>query len=539
LSPEVKTTTGSPGLARAAGLVSALTLISRLLGLVREQVFAALLGAGREADAFLIAFRIPNLLRDMFAEGALSAAFVPTYARALKESGRPEAHRLVSRLLTLLTAILGVLVAAGIVFAEPLVALLAPGFDDVPGKAELTVLLTRIMMPFLPLVSFAAVAMGMLNAEERFGTPAFSPAMFNVVAILWGLGLWALGFDPSHVAIGWAGGTLLGGLAQLAIQVPALRQAGWRFVPQWAPGDPGIRRIAVLMAPATVGLAAVQVNLFVNSVFASYEQGAVSWLLYAFRILYLPIGLFGVAVGTVATSGLARRAAEDDMDGLRATLRQALSIVTFLNVPATVGLMVLGVPIVRLLYERGRFAAEPGNTEATAAALFFYSLGLVAYTSVKVLAPAFYALGSPRVPLFASALAVATNLAINLLGHERFGFRAVALGASIGSLANALVLLAVLQTRLGGVLDREVWSRLGRILLATLVMAPVAWLAWRGLERVVGTHGLLAQTLICLPPVGLGALAYGAAAALLRLPETRQIWRLLRGRQRAQASSNP
>ena len=293
------------------------------------------------------------------------------------------------------------------------------------------------------------------------------------------------------------------------------------------------------MAPATVGLAAVQVNVFVNSIFASHEPGAVSWLQFAFRILYLPIGLFGVAVGTVATSGLARRAAEDDLVGLRATLRQALSLVTFLNVPATVGLMVLGVPIVRLLYERGRFAAEPGNTEATAAALLFYSFGLVAYTSVKVLAPAFYALGSPRVPLLASALAVAANLAINLFGHERFGFRAVALGASVGSLANALVLLAVLQTRLGGVLDREVWSRFGRILLAALAMAPVAWLSCRWLERAVGTHGLLAQALTCLPPVGLGVLTYGAAAALLGLPETRQVWRLLRGRLRAPTAANP
>jgi putative peptidoglycan lipid II flippase len=527
------------GLARAAGLVSALTLLSRVLGLVREQVYAALLGAGPQADAFQIAFRIPNLLRDLFAEGALSAAFVPTYARALKEGGRAEAHRLVSRLLTLLTAILAVLVLLGIVFAEPLVALLAPGFGDVPGKTELTVLLTRIMMPFLPLVSFAAVAMGMLNAEERFGTPALSPAMFNVVTILWGALLWGLGFDAVHVAVGWAVGTLLGGVAQLATQVPPLRQAGWRFVPEWAPGDPGIRRIGSLMAPATVGLAAVQVNVFVNSIFASHEPGAVSWLQFAFRILYLPIGLFGVAVGTVATSGLARRAAEEDLDGLRATLRQALSLITFLNVPATVGLMVLGVPIVRLLYERGRFAAEPGNTEATAAALLFYSFGLVAYTSVKVLAPAFYALGSPRVPLLASALAVAANLAINLFGHERFGFRAVALGASVGSLANALVLLAVLQARLGGVLDREVWSRFGRILLAALAMAPVAWLSWRGLERAVGTHGLLAQTLTCLPPVGLGVLTYGAAAALLGLPETRQVWRLLRGRSRIETPANP
>jgi len=527
LGAEVKSTKGTPGLARAAGLVSALTLVSRLLGLVREQVFAALLGAGLQADAFRIAFRIPNLLRDMFAEGALSAAFVPTYARVLKESGREEAHRLVSRVLTLLSVILGLLVVLGVVLAEPLVSVLAPGFDKVPGKAEATVLLTRIMMPFLPLVSFAAVAMGMLNAEERFGVPAFSPAMFNVVTILWGAALWALGFDPAHVAIGWAVGTLLGGTAQFGIQVPALRQAGWRFAPEWAPGDPGIRRIGSLMAPATVGLAAVQVNVFVNSIFASYQPGAVSWLEYAFRILYLPIGLFGVAVGTVATSGLARRAAEDDMDGLRATLRQALGIITFLNVPATVGLMVLGVPIVRLLYERGRFAAEPGNTEATAAALLFYSFGLVAYTSVKVLAPAFYALGTPRVPLLASALAVATNLVINVLGHERFGFRAVALGASIGSLANALVLLTVIQVRLGGVLDREVWSRFGRILLAAVAMAPVAWLSWRGLERAFGTRGLVAQALTCLLPIALGVLTYGAAAALLRLPETRQAWRLV------------
>jgi len=538
LGAEVKSTKGTPGLARAAGLVSALTLVSRLLGLVREQVFAALLGAGLQADAFRIAFRIPNLLRDMFAEGALSAAFVPTYARVLKESGREEAHRLVSRVLTLLSVILGLLVVLGVVLAEPLVSVLAPGFDKVPGKAEATVLLTRIMMPFLPLVSFAAVAMGMLNAEERFGVPAVSPAMFNVVTILWGAALWALGFDPAHVAIGWAVGTLLGGTAQFGIQVPALRKAGWRFAPEWAPGDPGIRRIGSLMAPATVGLAAVQVNVFVNSIFASYQPGAVSWLEYAFRILYLPIGLFGVAVGTVATSGLARRAAEDDMDGLRATLRQALGIITFLNVPATVGLMVLGVPIVRLLYERGRFAAEPGNTEATAAALLFYSFGLVAYTSVKVLAPAFYALGTPRVPLLASALAVATNLVINVLGHERFGFRAVALGASIGSLANALVLLTVIQVRLGGVLDREVWSRFGRILLAAVAMAPVAWLSWRGLERAFGTRGLVAQALTCLLPVALGVLTYGAAAALLRLPETRQAWRLVT-RLRATRPASP
>jgi putative peptidoglycan lipid II flippase len=544
---EVKTgkaTTGAPGeeneangMARAAGLVSALTLFSRILGLLREQVFAALLGAGLHADAFRIAFKIPNLLRDMFAEGALSAAFVPTYARVLKEEGRASAMRLASRLLTLLAVVLPLLVIVAIVFARPLVALLAPGFAQVPGKSEVTVLLTRIMMPFLPLVSFAAVAMGILNAEERFGPPAFAPAMFNVVAILWAGGLWALGFDAAHVAIGWAVGTLLGGVAQFAIQVPPLRERGWRFAPEWAPGDPALRHIGSLMGPATVGLAAVQVNIFVNTIFASHEPGAVSWLEYAFRILYLPIGIFGVAVGTVATSGLARRAAEGDMNGLRATVRQALSLLTFLTVPATVGILVLAGPIVRLLYERGRFS--PHDTASTASALSVYSLGLVAYTSIKVLAPAFYALGTPRVPLLASALAVTTNLLINVLTFERFGYRAVALGASLGSIANFLVLLVALQRRVGGVIDREVRNRLGRMLLAALLMAPVAWLSWRGLEGVVGTHGLLAQTTTGLLPVGLGVLAYGGASALLGLPEARQVLGLLRRRRPPQPAPTP
>ena len=229
------------------------------------------------------------------------------------------------------------------------------------------------------------------------------------------------------------------------MQVPSLRRLGWRFRPEWAPRDPGLLRMARLMAPATVGLAAVQVNIFISSRYASEQSGAVSWLDYAFRLLYLPIGLFGVALGTIATAGLARRAAEGDMDGLRNTLRQSLSMLAYLTVPATVGLMVLGVPVVRLLYERGRFT--PADTQGTAAALFLYSFGLVGYTGVKVLAPAFYALGRPRVPLLASVSAVATNLVViwafhapaGLPGHrDRDGARlARELGPPRGALRDA------------------------------------------------------------------------------------------------------
>ncbi len=504
---------------RAAGLISSLTLVSRLLGVVREQVLAALLGAGPHADAFLIAFRIPNLLRDLLAEGALSAAFVPTYARALVEQGRSGAHRLASRLMTLLAVALGLVVVAGIVGAGPLVALLAPGFDAVPGKAELTVRLTRIMMLFLPLVSFAAVAMGMLNAEGRFGLPAFAPATFNVVTILWGALLWMSGLPLDQVAFGWAIGTLLGGAAQFLVQLPGLRASGWRFSLEWAPRDPGLRRIGTLMAPATVGLAAVQINIFVNSYFASYENGAVACLGYAFRILYLPIGIFGVAVGTVATSGLARHAAVGDMEGLRRTLRQSVSMLAFLTIPATAGLLVLATPIVRLLFERGAFAAQGDNTARTAAALACYSVGLVAYTAVKVLAPAFYALGWPRVPLLASAAAVATNLLVNVVFFRSFGFRSVALGTSLGAWVNAAVLSLGLRRSLGAPEVKAPPGAFGRMILASLGMAAAALGTSMLVESWVGHRGLVAQVATGLIPVTAGVLVYGAAALGLRIPE--------------------
>jgi putative peptidoglycan lipid II flippase len=527
LDPEVKDegagrrAAGGGGSLRAAGLISALTLLSRFLGVVREQVFAALLGVGLHADAFQIAFRIPNLLRDLLAEGALSAAFVPTYARVLAEKGRPEAHRFASKLLTFLGVILGALVLVGIATAWPIVTHLAPGFDDVPGKAELTVLLTRVMMPFLALVSFAAVAMGMLNAEERFGLPALAPATFNVVTITWGVILWMLGLPPSQVALGWALGTLLGGAGQFLIQLPGLRREGWRFHPEWAPRDEGLKRVGALMAPATVGLAAVQINIFVNSYFASYEAGAVACLNYAFRILYLPIGIFGVALGTVATTGLAKSAAAGDHESLRGTLRQSAGMAAFLTIPATAGLMVLATPIVRLLYERGAFAARPDATTRTAAALFLYALGLVAYTGVKVLAPAFYALGTPRVPLIASAAAVLTNLVVNVTLFPTVGFRSVALGTSLGAWVNVLLLALLLERRVGGL--RAAGRGLPSMVLAAGGMAAAARVVASLLESSVGTHGLRAQALVGLVPVIVGVGVYAAASAVLRIPEGRSL----------------
>jgi len=352
-------TTGGHRLIRTAGLLSAATMLSRLLGLVREQLFAALLGASLFAEAFIVAFRIPNLLRDLFAEGALSQAFVPTFKASLKRGGTSAAYLLGNRVAGTLLAVIAILTIVAAAGAPEIVQSMAGTFADTPGKFELAVILTRIMLPFLAMVSLAAVAMGMLNAQDRYATPALAPATFNLVCITIGLTLWGLGLDGRKVAIGWAIGTLLGGAAQLGIQMPTLWRQGWR--PRLGVDlmlrDPHVRHVAALMVPAVAGLAAVQVNVFVNTIFATQEAGAAAWLNYAFRFLQLPIGVFGVAIATVTTTRYADAAADGNRARMAEQLAEGLRLVAFLTVPATVGLVVLGEPIIQLIYQHGRFGS--------------------------------------------------------------------------------------------------------------------------------------------------------------------------------------
>ena len=293
--------------------LSAATMTSRVLGLLRDQLFAILIGANRWSDAFVVAFRIPNLLRDLFAEGALSSAFVPTFADARRNRGEGEARRLAGTVVALVLVVVGALVLLGVAFAGPLVAAIAPGLGDHAGLAAR---LTRMMMPFLLLVSLSAVAMGILNAQGRFTAPALAPALFNVGSLAVGLGLWLAGWPPERAVIGWALGTLLGGLLQLVAQLPSLAAAGSVPVPGLSAArlrDPGLRRIGRLMAASVIGLSATQVNILVNTMFASREAGAVTWLQMAFRLMQLPLGVFGVAIATVAGAGVAQAAAARDL----------------------------------------------------------------------------------------------------------------------------------------------------------------------------------------------------------------------------------
>jgi putative peptidoglycan lipid II flippase len=508
-------------LAGAAALISLATLLSRVLGLLREQFFAALMGASMLADAFNVAFRIPNLLRDLFAEGALSQAFVPTFKDKLRNDGPTAAYQVANRVAGTLFVFLGLLVLLAGIFAEPIVRGMAGDFQDIPGKFDLTVTLTRIMLPFLPIVSLAAVAMGMLNAQDKYNAPALAPAMFNIMSIVVGSLVYVSGVSGAWIAIGWAIGTLLGGLCQLGIQVPYLLKAGYRpnLKVDLRLRDPALRRIGRLMLPAIGGLAAVQLNIVINTIFATSEAGAVSWLNYAFRLLQLPIGVFGVAIATVSTTRFADAAASKSPEALAAHFEEGLRLVFFLTVPATIGLVLLDLPIIRLLYEHGRFGER--DTAMTARALELYAVGLVAYSGIKVAAPAFYAVDRSRVPVIASVSAVTINLIISTTMHERYGFQILAFGIACGALVNFSVLYLCFHLQIGRVKHRALLWQFFRVLLASGIMGVAVWGTHHIIDvRIFGDRGATwIDVLEVSIPIAVGVAVYAVSARALQIPE--------------------
>ena len=508
----------SSRLARSAGLISLATFASRILGVVRETVLAFYFGAGPAMDAYNVAFRIPNLLRDLFAEGAMTAAFVPAFTRTIEARGREHAWRLGNLVINALLVITGTLCLLGILFAAPITALIASEFAEVPGKLELTTQLTRVMLPFLTTVAVAVAMMGMLNSLRRFFIPSLSPAMFNVATILC-----AVVLVPVFTAIGWppimaiAIGTLLGGLGQMAIQWPVLRKEGFRYRPILDFRDPELQQILRMMIPGTLGVAAVNINVLVNTYLAAAEPGAVSWLGYAFRLMYLPIGIFGVSIATAALPDLSRHAAGDDMAAVRRAVSGALRLMLMLNVPAMVGLMVLAEPIVALLYQRGNFT--PGDTAATAAALLFYSPGLLGYSAVKIASPTFYSLRDSRTPVVVSVASVALNLVLNIALFRIMGFKGLALGTAIAAVFNALTLVLLLRRRIGGLDGRRLATASVKISIAAAAMGAVALQTSRMLEGWLPGDGELTRAVRVGLAIAAAIVALIAAARLLRIEE--------------------
>jgi putative peptidoglycan lipid II flippase len=509
----------APRLARSAGLFGLATMASRILGLVRDVVLAYYFGAGDARDAFNVAFRIPNLVRDLFAEGAMNAAFVPTFTAELATGGKARAWRLANSVVTALIVVTGGLVLLGMLFAEPLVRFYAEGFEQVPGKLDLTVYLTRIMTPFLTLVAEAAVFMGMLNSLGHFFLPALSPAMFNVATILITVALvpfaGQLGIHPIVLV---AISTIVGGFGQLLIQWRPLRQEGYGYRPALDVRDPALARVLLLMGPGTVGLAATQINIFVNTRFASDEgTGAIAALDYAFRVMYLPIGLFGVSIAAASTPAFSRQVASGDRTQMGATVASAIGLMLALNVPATVGLIVLAPAIIALIFEHGQFTAT--DTIATAGALQFYAVGLVGYSIVRIVSPAFYALRRSRIPVVASILSVIANVALAYTLVRVMSFAGLALATSLAAIVNAGIQLILLRRTLGGIQAGRIAMTLGKTIIAALAMGAAAyytelWLrtAWPG-----GAIGL--RALRVFGAIGVGLVVLSASAWLLRLRE--------------------
>jgi putative peptidoglycan lipid II flippase len=519
--------------ARSAGIVSLAVMASRVLGLVREMVFAYFFGASKSFanDAYVIAFRIPNLLRDLFAEGALSSAFVPVFSEYLVKRDEREAFRLSNLVATALILILGFIVVLGIIFAGPIVAFIAPGFQDNPEKFALTVRMTRIMMPFILLVALAAQAMGVLNAKDRFGIPALASSFFNIGSIIGGVVVAAFLADPTFAhpfssivekptegIIGMAYGVLIGGFLQYAAQWPSLYRAGFRYRPMLSFRDEGVQRIFRLMGPAIIGGAAVQVNILVNSNFASHIPGSgpVSWLSYAFRLVQFPIGVFGVAIATATLPAISRNAALASLDDFRHTLASSVRLAFLLTIPSAIGLIVLSRPIIALIYQRGHFTTD--DTTHTANALAFYALGLAGYSAIKILAPAFYALGDARKPMLVSLLSMATNFVMNWLLVARFQERGLALSASMVGLLNFALLYFIMQRRIHGIEGRRTFVAIIKIFIASAAMGAACWAVSAGLPRLIGDR-FAARVINVTVSVALGALIFYAGAWLLRIEE--------------------
>ena len=519
--------------ARAARSVSFAVFLSRILGLVREQVFAKLFGAGIFNEAYAVAFRIPNLLRDLFAEGALSSAFVPTFTEYLRRKGRAEAWLLANLVIGALLVLMGLFTLVLLLFSDQFVYLLAAGYAKVPGKLEVTSTLIKILSPFLMLIALASVVMGMLNTLNHFFLPALAPALFNIALISSGFLLVPWFEQQGIVPIYAMGvGAVVGGLLQLVVQLPILHRQGYRPRLTFDFYHEGLRRIGRLVAPALLGISAVQINVVVNTQLASFLQanGPVSWLGFAFRVLYLPIGLFGVAVGIVNLREVSRLAAEARWEDIKATVSHSVKLISLLSLPSTVGLIVLANPIVELIFERGRFSSS--DTTHTAYALMCYSLGLFSYSCVKVYVPTFYALGDTRTPVRASIVAVVTNISVNLAliavlptGYKYLG---LATGTSLSMGLNNVLLAHQFRVRLGPLQAYKVASTVGKNLVAAVVMGVVVyslsqWFrsTWESMETL---HLLVSVS----STIGVGVLVYFGCCRLLGVEEIRYIFSRLR-----------
>ncbi len=463
-------------IARSAGVMSAATFISRVLGFARDMIFAAYFGATGVSDTFFAAFRIPNLLRELFAEGSMSSAFIPVLTEQRQKHGDEEAKRLVKITFTFILIIVGLVCVLGVFLSPAIVTVIAPGFLGSPEKFSLAVLLTRIMFPFLLFISLAALVMGALNTRGVFFIPALAPAMLNITLILSIILFESRSKLPITAA---AIGVMAGGLVQFAFQLPSFFRNGYGLGFDTSFGHPGLKRMSILLVPATLALAVNQINIIVGNVLASFlPSGSITYLFYSMRLIQFPIGIFGVAMGMAVLPALSEHAVKGDFDRLRDDFSFALRLLFFISVPSMAGLIALREPIINLLFQRGKF--DYLATQGTAESLLFYAIGIWSIVGVRVITAAFYSMQNTRTPVKIAVVGMLSNLLFSLVLMGPLRHAGLALANSLASGVNFVLLFYFLRRKLGRVDARRILKSFVKICLASAVMGLAGWSLLRG-----------------------------------------------------------
>jgi putative peptidoglycan lipid II flippase len=500
---------------RAAGVVGFFTFLSRVLGLARDMVLAFFFGTGMTMDAFVAAFRIPNLLRRLFAEGSLTIVFIPVFTEYLTNKTRKEAFDLARIVLTLLTLVLAGVTLMGVLFAPWIVRIQAWGFGDTGVKYDLTVFLTRITFPYIFLISLVALFMGVLNSLRHFSAPAAAPIFLNVGIIG---AAYLISPHLTQPIVGVAIGVLIGGMLQVGLQIPWILKEGLKLIPRWRLDHPAVKRIGLLMLPAIFGSAVYQLNTYMGTLFASFlVEGSVSWLYYADRLVQFPLGVFAIAISTAALPSLSTQAARKDLEEFGDTLNHSLRLVFFIILPCMVGLIILGNPIIEVFFERGEFDAK--STLMTNQALFFYTLGLWAFSGTRIMVAAFYALQDTKTPVkvaFVAFVAYAV-LGLALMGPLRHGGLAFAL--SLASALHFFLLVFLLNRKVYLVRLRPVLVSVLKCAFAATVMGFGIFYVHARWLRVNSDAGLWNMSVDLAGLIGIGMFLYFGTAIILRCRE--------------------
>ena len=510
-------------IARAAGVLGFATILSRIMGMVRDIVVSRLFGAGYATDAFFAAFQIPNMLRRFFAEGALTSAFVPTFAEWKAKEGDNAARELANVCFTLLTIVMAAITFLCILLSPQIVHLMFPGFSTEPSKLELTVFLNRLMFPYIFFISLVALCMGILNTVRHFFTPAISTVFLNIAMILCAVLLHER-FEVPITAL--AVGVLVGGLLQLLLQLPTLYRLGFPIRPRFNFRHPALRRIALLMVPSIFGVGVYYLNIMVGAILASLlPQGSVSYLYYAQRLFEFPQGIFTVSVAQAVLPSLSSQAAAGRMEEMKDSLVFGLKLMMFLTIPAAVGLMCCSTPIFTLIFMGGAF--DYAKAVNSSYALFYYSTGLTVVALVRVVVPAFYALKDTKTPVITAFVAFVLNLVFSLLLMGPLLHGGLALASSLSSLCNLLLLVWLLRRKIGPFGGRTIMISGVKALAASLPMAAAVSWGMTLIDWSVSGQKLL-KTAVLGGTIGAGIVIFMLFAHLLRCDEAREAVRLVR-----------